>query len=107
MIICECWQVLYSSGARKIVIFGLGPMGCLPSLRALDPAGSCSAPVAAVAAAHNEAMRVALSQIEQFLPRLTIVQAQFYQFFSERLHNPSSYGTCCSRPSYYPHLNTS
>jgi len=90
--IVEGIKVLYSSGARKIVVFGLGPMGCLPALRALEETGSCSAPVSALAVGHNEAMKGALSQMQQFLPRLTIVQAHFYEFFSERLQHPSNYG---------------
>lgn len=85
-------QILYSSGARKIVVFDLGPMGCLPALRDLEETRSCSAPVSAVAAAHNDAVKGALSQLGQFLPGLTIVTTNFYKFFSERLENPSQYG---------------
>lgn len=84
--------MLYSFGARKIVVAGLGPMGCIPAIRASDESGSCSAPVSAVAAAHNDAVQGALSQLEQFLPRLTIVHAQFYDFLLERMENPSKYG---------------
>jgi phospholipase/lecithinase/hemolysin len=83
---------LYSSGARKIVVAGLGPIGCIPALRALDDSGSCSAPASAVASAHNDAMKGALAQLEQLLPHLTIVHAQFYDFLLERLENPSKYG---------------
>jgi len=99
--IVESVKILYSLGARKIVIAGLGPMGCIPALRALDVNGSCSAPVSAVAFAHNDAVKGALIQLEQFLPRLTIVHAHFYDFLLERLENPSKYGyvsgdkACC------------
>ncbi|XP_024388814.1 GDSL lipase isoform X3 [Physcomitrium patens] len=90
--IVESIKILYSSGARKIVVFDLGPMGCLPALRDLEETRSCSAPVSAVAAAHNDAVKGALSQLGQFLPGLTIVTTNFYKFFSERLENPSQYG---------------
>ncbi|KAG0622100.1 hypothetical protein M758_3G072300 [Ceratodon purpureus] len=103
--IVESIKMLYSFGARKIVVAGLGPMGCIPALRARDESGSCSAPVSAVASAHNNAVQGALSQLEQFLPRLTIVHAQFYDFLLERLENPSKHGyvsgdkPCCGTGS--------
>ncbi|KAK4421421.1 GDSL esterase/lipase [Sesamum alatum] len=46
---------LHSLGARKLVVVGLGPLGCIPFIRAINliPTGQCSAAVNAFATAYN------------------------------------------------------
>lgn len=99
-------QILYKLGATKIVVLGLGPMGCLPALRALDPAGVCLKPLSDLSTAHNGGMVLGLDALKSKFPSLTIVQGHFFDFFSERLTNPAKYGNLITLCYMYALLHT-
>jgi len=49
-------------------------------------------PLLDLGTAHNGGMMLALDALESMLPTLTILRTHFYDFFLERLENPSKYG---------------
>lgn len=90
-------QVLRSKGARKIVVVGVGPLGCIPAVRALHPAQECFERGTQIAIDHNMALDRAGKHWASRHPDLTLVTTEFFNFMTERQNNPKAYGT--NRPS--------
>nr|GMD37095.1 GDSL esterase/lipase 1-like [Ipomoea batatas] len=106
----EAIQKLYEKGARKFGFLNLSPLGCLPVLRALHPKGpdhgGCFEEASALALAHNNALNVVLSSLEQILNGFKYCNSNFYDWLSHRIHNPTLHGykegvnACCGSGPY-------
>ncbi|XP_002960993.2 GDSL esterase/lipase 4 [Selaginella moellendorffii] len=105
--ITKAIEVLHSKGARKIVMFGVGPLGCLPPLRIVNGSGGCHEPATALGQAHNYALGLAIQRLRQIHPDSIIVRAHFYDFFEERQNNFGAYGfkepaqACCGAGPFH------
>ncbi|XP_075512416.1 GDSL esterase/lipase 1-like [Primulina tabacum] len=101
-------QELYAKGARKFGFLSLSPLGCLPVLRALDPAanGGCSEQANSLALAHNNALESVLSTLDHLLKGFKYSNSNFYDWLQDRISNPSNYGfkegvnACCGTGPY-------
>ena len=89
-----CWQRLYSVGARKIFLFGVGPLGCIPSqiYQNNSPNGACVEFINSDVRLFNEATRVLARELTASLPGATVVYGNVYSLVSDIIANPATYG---------------
>ncbi|MBA0701659.1 hypothetical protein Goari_027199 [Gossypium aridum] len=102
--------VLHKLGARKLMVFGLGPMGCIPLQRVLSTTGKCRDRANKLALSFNKAANNLLISLE---PKLTNADFKFgdaYDVVDDVIRNPYKYGftnadsPCCSLGRIRPAL---
>ncbi|KAL3698770.1 hypothetical protein R1sor_012846 [Riccia sorocarpa] len=101
--IIESLEILRSKGARKVVVIGVGPLGCIPAVRAMQPSFECFEQGTQLAFVHNAALEQALKQWASEHPDVTLVYGEFLTYMTERQSNPTLYGftesatACCGQ----------
>lgn len=90
-------QVIYKEGGRKFVMLTLAPLGCVPSVRALNfqngvTNGSCMEELTNKAKMFNLALPKMLKQLENQLPGFKYTIFNFFKVFADSIHNPKKYG---------------
>ncbi|KAF7124646.1 hypothetical protein RHSIM_Rhsim12G0212600 [Rhododendron simsii] len=104
--ITDVIKEIYKAGGRKFGFVSLGPLGCLPLVRALNPAGECGQEVTALVKLHNTAFSKVLKKLEIQLQGFKYSNFDFYNSATERIENPSKYGfkdgksACCGSGPY-------
>ncbi|XP_010270696.1 PREDICTED: GDSL esterase/lipase 5-like [Nelumbo nucifera] len=96
-------QEIYKIGGRKFGFIRLGPLGCVPALRALKPEnkGRCLEEALTLSKLHNKALSNLLRELESQFPELKYSNYDFYSFLRQRMKYPSKYGfkegesACC------------
>ncbi|KAI3469074.1 hypothetical protein Pfo_025737 [Paulownia fortunei] len=86
---------LHGLGARKFVVVGIGPLGCIPFIRAINliPGGECSAKVNAFVSSYNQKLKEELDQMNTDMgPNAIFVYANSYDIFREIILNYRNYG---------------
>ncbi|CAN7084871.1 unnamed protein product [Brassica oleracea var. botrytis] len=101
---------LHELGARKFVVVGVGPLGCIPFARALNliPAGKCSDQVNQIVRGYNMKLRHSLRTLNNELGyhNTTFVYANSYDLFLKLILNYRQFGLenadkpCCG--GYFP-----
>ncbi|XVE58162.1 hypothetical protein DITRI_Ditri04bG0148200 [Diplodiscus trichospermus] len=100
---------LHELGARKLVIVGVGPLGCIPFIRAINllPNGKCSGEVNALIQGYNEKLKELLNRLNQEMgPEAIFVFANSYDVFVSTIANYRQFGfenadePCCG--AYFP-----
>ncbi|CAI9772123.1 unnamed protein product [Fraxinus pennsylvanica] len=101
---------LHRLGARKFVVVNIGPLGCIPFIRAISLnilGGKCSAKVNALVREYNKKLKEELDQMNNNMGRNAIfVYANSYDVFREIILNFPKYGfvnndgPCCG--GYFP-----
>ncbi|XVF10307.1 hypothetical protein REPUB_Repub07fG0171300 [Reevesia pubescens] len=100
---------LHELGARKLIVVGVGPLGCIPFVRAFNllPSGKCSGEVNALIQGYNEKLKELLSRLNQEMgPEAIFVFANSYDVFMKIIANYRQYGfenadePCCG--GYFP-----
>ncbi|KAH0873690.1 hypothetical protein HID58_071052 [Brassica napus] len=101
---------LHELGARKFVVVGVGPLGCIPFARALNliPAGKCSDQVNQIVRGYNMKLRHSLRTLNNELGyhNPTFVYANSYDLFLKLVLNYRQFGLenadkpCCG--GYFP-----
>ncbi|CAN8233321.1 unnamed protein product [Cochlearia groenlandica] len=103
---------LHQLGARKFVVVGVGPLGCIPFARALNliPAGQCSDKVNQIVRGYNTKLRQSLTTLNMDLrtkdQNTTFVYANSYDLFLKLVLNYRQFGLenadkpCCG--GYFP-----
>ncbi|XP_078163029.1 GDSL-like Lipase/Acylhydrolase superfamily protein [Carex rostrata] len=103
---------LHELGARKIVVVDVGPIGCIPYVRALHviPNGKCSSAANKLIRAYNAKLRQRIYQLNQEMgPEATFVYANSFDIVMQVIRNYSQYGfvnaeePCCGA-SFPPFL---
>ena len=79
-------------GARKFAITNLGLLGCVPALRALDPAGACVDGLNQLAAGFNDALRSLLAGLAPRLPGLEYSLAESFVLMKDFFADPPASG---------------
>eukprot|EP00897_Mesotaenium_endlicherianum_P007537 jgi/Mesen1/6811/ME000035S06191 len=97
-------QTLYRLGARKIVVFEMPALGCIPYVVAYyggSENGGCISSVNQLAQAYNLEFSRALAGLRIALPYATILLAHSHEFVTAVVKSPSTYGfwygtdACC------------
>ncbi|EEE64039.1 hypothetical protein OsJ_18868 [Oryza sativa Japonica Group] len=85
---------LYKMGARKMMVAGLPPLGCLPVQKSLRGAGSggCVTEQNEAAERYNAALQKALSKLEADSPGAKIAYVDIYTPLKDMAENPKKYG---------------
>ncbi|XP_022987193.1 GDSL esterase/lipase At1g74460 [Cucurbita maxima] len=95
-------KLLYSLGARQLMAFGLGPMGCIPLQRVLSSSGDCQDRTNNLALSFNKAASGLLDGLATRLPNATYKFGDAYDVVADVISNPGKYGfsnsdsPCCS-----------
>lgn len=76
------------------MVFGLGPMGCIPLQRVLSTSGSggCQDRTNKLALGFNEATIKLVSKLSTTLPNATIRFGDAYDVVNDLITNPDKYG---------------
>uniref|UniRef100_A0A7N0U994 GDSL esterase/lipase n=1 Tax=Kalanchoe fedtschenkoi TaxID=63787 RepID=A0A7N0U994_KALFE len=103
-------KVLHKLGARELMVFGLGPMGCIPLQRVMSQSGECLEKTNKLALGFNVAGKQLLSELSSGLPNASFKFADAYDVVNDVITNPSNYGfensdsPCCSFGNIRPAL---
>ncbi|CAN6337339.1 unnamed protein product [Urochloa humidicola] len=88
-------QNLYDLGARKFMVAGLPPVGCLPVTKALNQLGGardCIPDQNAAAERYNEALQEMLAKLEAASPGATLAYVDVYTPLKDMVDQPQKYG---------------
>lgn len=85
---------LYRLGARRIGVFGIPPIGCLPSQRTLVGGAQrkCAENYNQVAQLFNTKLSAELNSLNNNLPYARMVYLDVYNRLMELIHSPRKYG---------------
>ncbi|TXG51730.1 hypothetical protein EZV62_024254 [Acer yangbiense] len=103
-------KLLHSLGARQLMVFGLGPMGCIPLQRVLSSDGNCQERTNKLALSFNQAGTKLLDNISTKLANASFKFGDAYGVVNDVITNPGNYGfnnsdsPCCSFGSIRPAL---
>ncbi|GMY15615.1 GDSL esterase/lipase At1g74460 [Fagus crenata] len=101
---------LHTLGARQLIAFGLGPVGCIPLQRVLSSTGNCQDKANNLALSFNKASSKLLDDLSTELPNATFRFGEAYDVVNEVINNPQKYGfdnadaPCCSFYNIRPAL---
>lgn len=90
----KCMQRLYRVGARKMVLVGIGPLGCIPSQLSMNNSttGLCIQRVNDIVSAFNQLLLPLSTCLNSTLPGSFFVYHNTYDTFFDMVNNPSNYG---------------
>ncbi|KAL2539479.1 GDSL esterase/lipase [Abeliophyllum distichum] len=106
----EQLTLLHSLGARQLMVFGLGPMGCIPLQRVLSSSGGCQEKTNKLAQMFNTETIKVVSELSSTLPNATFKFGDAYDVVNNVIANPNNYGfsnsdsPCCSFGKIRPAL---
>ncbi|XP_027357737.1 GDSL esterase/lipase At5g18430-like isoform X1 [Abrus precatorius] len=100
-------QRLYDLGARRVLVTGTGPLGCVPSeLAQRGRNGQCAADLQRAAALFNPQLEQMLLQLNRKIGRDVFIAANTGQMHNNFVSNPSAFGfvsakiACCGQGPY-------
>lgn len=79
-------------GARQLMVFGLGPMGCIPLQRVLSTDGSCQQKTNKLAISFNQASSKLLDNLSTQLANASFRFGDAYDVVNDVITNPQKYG---------------
>lgn len=85
-------QRLYTLGARKVIIAGLGLMGCIPSILSQSTTSQCSEEVNQLVLPFNSNTKTMINNLNTNLPGARITFIDIHNMIQDILANPGSYG---------------
>ncbi|XP_031266747.1 GDSL esterase/lipase 1-like isoform X2 [Pistacia vera] len=99
---------IYNMGGRKFAIQNVGPLGCLPVIKAVHPStnGSCVTNFLKDASLHNKALSNQLSKMAKELSGFKYSNMDYFYNLLYRINNPTKYGftegknACCGSGLY-------
>ncbi|MED6171281.1 hypothetical protein PIB30_039355 [Stylosanthes scabra] len=95
-------KMLHGYGARELMVFGLGPMGCIPLQRVITTTGNCREKANKLALSFNKAASKVVDELGQQLPGAKYVFGDAYDVVYDVISSPTKYGfenadsPCCS-----------
>ncbi|KAJ4960466.1 hypothetical protein NE237_020376 [Protea cynaroides] len=98
---------LYRLGARKMVLVGVGPLGCIPSqLSKVNSSDGCVRTVNNLVILYNDRLVRLLNTLNASLPGSFFVYQNIYDTFTDMTNKPFNYGftipneACCGNGRY-------
>ncbi|KAK4480190.1 hypothetical protein RD792_013252 [Penstemon davidsonii] len=98
---------LYDLGARRVLVTGTGPMGCVPAeLAQRSRAGECSVELTRATELYNPQLNRMLTGLNAELGANVFVAANTYNMHMDFITNPQAYGfvtskiACCGQGPY-------
>ncbi|MCI19623.1 GDSL esterase/lipase, partial [Trifolium medium] len=85
----EQLKVLHGLGARELMVFGLGPMGCIPLQRVLSTSGDCQQKTNKLALSFNKASSKVVNDLGKQLPNASYRFGDAYDVVNDVISNPS------------------
>lgn len=100
-------QEIYKLGARRIGVFGVPPLGCVPSQRTLGGGGLrlCAEDYNQASQLYNSKLSAQLHSLASSLPQSKLVYIDIYNPLFDIIQNPQNYGLdvvdkgCCGSGS--------
>lgn len=74
------------------MVFGLGPMGCIPLQRVLSSSGDCQDRANKLALSFNGAVSKMLDKLSRKLPNSSFKFGDAYDIVNDVISNPYKYG---------------
>ena len=97
-------QRLYDLGARRVLVTGTGPLGCVPAELALRSRnGECSAELNRAAALFNPQLVEIINQINSEIGSEVFVSANAFDMHMDFISDPQAYGTSTSIYNLFLH----
>ncbi|XP_075657185.1 GDSL esterase/lipase At5g33370-like [Castanea sativa] len=100
-------QKLYELGARRVLVTGTGPLGCVPAELAMrNTNGGCSAELQRAAALYNPQLVQMIRDLNNKIGRDVFIAANTQQTHTDFITNPQAYGfstskmACCGQGPY-------
>lgn len=75
------------------MVFGLGPMGCIPLQRVLSTTGNCQDRANKLALSFNQGSIKVLDGLTKTLPNASYRFGEAYDIINNVITNPQKYGT--------------
>ncbi|KAK8589612.1 hypothetical protein V6N12_024006 [Hibiscus sabdariffa] len=98
---------LYDLGARKVLVTGTGPMGCVPAELAMrSPGGQCAAELQRAAALYNPQLVDMINELNSQYGSNMFIAANTRQQTTDFINDPAAYGfttskvACCGQGPY-------
>jgi hypothetical protein len=87
-------QVLYDAGGRKILVLGVGPLGCVPGALAATGVtnGECVESWNDIARAYNAALEKLVLGLKGDFPDIRAIVGKPYDKLQDLVHNGTKYG---------------
>lgn len=87
-------QRLYELGARRVLVTGTGPLGCVPAeLAQHSRAGECSVELQRAASLFNPQLVQMINGLNSQLGSDVFVAANAYEMHMDFISDPQAYGT--------------
>lgn len=101
--VMDVGQALHEAGAKKVVVLGLGPLGCTPAFRILntEESGQCLEPVNKLVEETNAGLKTIITDLNN-IEGFTIVLGDIYPLHVDAVKKPAFYGTLISLPADPP-----
>ncbi len=90
-------QRLYDLGARRVLVTGTGPLGCVPAeLASRSRNGECSAELNRAAALYNPQLIQMINQLNSEIGSEVFVTANAFDMHMDFISNPQAFGMSTS-----------
>lgn len=90
---CVLMQRLYELGARKVIVTGTGPMGCVPAeLAQRSRTGECAVELQRAAALFNPQLASMISSVNNEIGSDVFMAANTFEMHMDFVSNPQAFG---------------
>ncbi|KAL9381901.1 hypothetical protein Peur_024936 [Populus x canadensis] len=103
----ELLMKLYNLGARRVLVTGTGPLGCVPAeLATRSTNGGCSAELQRAAALYNPQLESMIKDVNRKIGSNVFIAANTHQMHTDFVSNPQAFGfttskiACCGQGPY-------
>ena len=88
------WQRLYELGARRVLVTGTGPMGCVPAELAMRSRnGECAVELQRAADLFNPQLVQMINGLNNEIGGDVFIAANAFRMHMDFISNPGAYGT--------------
>ncbi|XP_024966163.1 GDSL esterase/lipase At5g55050-like [Cynara cardunculus var. scolymus] len=94
-------KTLYGMGARKVMVAGVGEIGCCPVQRKLNKTGECNVELNYWSAKYNDGLKIMLESLKSDSPGMNYAYFDTYGAMANLFQKPDTYGfmeikeACC------------